>query len=104
MVTATRRYSQPNLIAAFIAYKLKERVPFRKIMEEAIDLARKQGDTEGMKIKIRGRLEGKDKARKVWKRRGQLPLHRMNAKIDYCCHTIQTISGVLGLKIWVWKK
>nr|YP_010233635.1 ribosomal protein S3 [Juncus effusus]QSZ78303.1 ribosomal protein S3 [Juncus effusus] len=99
-----RPYSQPNLIAKFITLQLKERIPFRRIMHQAIELARKEKNTKGMRIRIAGRIEGKDKARKVGRRKGKLPLQRIYANIDYCCHTIQTIYGVLGLKIWILRK
>jgi len=99
-----RPYSQPNLIAKFITLQIKERIPFRRIMNQAIELARKEKNTKGMRIRLAGRIEGKDKARKVGKRKGKLPLQRIYANIDYCSHTIQTIYGVLGLKIWILRK
>jgi small subunit ribosomal protein S3 len=71
---------------------------------QAIELAIKDKNTKGMRIRLAGRIEGKDKARKVGKRKGQLPLQRIYANIDYCSHTIQTIYGVLGLKIWILRK
>nr|YP_010291237.1 ribosomal protein S3 [Juncus gracilicaulis]YP_010291261.1 ribosomal protein S3 [Juncus gracilicaulis]ULQ66827.1 ribosomal protein S3 [Juncus gracilicaulis]ULQ66851.1 ribosomal protein S3 [Juncus gracilicaulis] len=104
ILKSLKPYSQPNLIAELIAFKLKERIPFRKIMQETIDSAREQGDTKGMKIRIAGCIEGREKALRVYKREGRLPLQRIRAQIDYCSHTIQTIHGVLGLKIWVFKK
>nr|YP_010291057.1 ribosomal protein S3 [Juncus bufonius]ULQ66647.1 ribosomal protein S3 [Juncus bufonius] len=97
-------YSQPNLIAKFITLQLKERIPFRRIMDQAIKLAKKEKNTKGIRIRIAGRIDGKDKARKVGKRKGKLPLQRIYANIDYCCNTIQTIYGVLGLKIWILRK
>lgn len=104
ILKSLKPYSEPNLIAEFIAFKLKERIPFRKIMQEAINLAKKQGDTKGMKIRIAGCVDGKEKAIRVYKREGRLPLQRIRAQIDYCSHQIETIHGVLGLKIWVFKR
>lgn len=95
--------SQPNLIAEFIALQLKHRIPFRKTMKKAIDLTKFTG-TKGIKIKLAGRIDGKDIAREEGKRKGKLPLQIICAKIDYCSHTIQTVYGVLGLKIWIFRK
>ena len=100
---AEQLYSQPNLLAEFITLQLKNRVPFRKTMKQAIDLA-KETDTKGIKLQLAGRIDGKEIARKEGKRKGKLPLQIICAKIDYCSHTIQTINGVLGLKIWIFRK
>jgi small subunit ribosomal protein S3 len=96
-------YSQPNLIAEFIALQLKQRVPFRKTMKKAIDITKDTG-IKGIKIQLAGRIDGKDIARKEGKRKGKLPLQIICAKIDYYSHTIQTVYGVLGLKIWIFRK
>lgn len=98
-------YSQPNLLAEFIAFKIKEKIPYRKIMHEALNLAQKNMNTiKGIKIQMAGRIDGKDIARKLGKRIGKLPLQTMFAKIDYCSHKIKTINGILGVKIWIFRK
>ncbi|XBI60120.1 hypothetical protein VPH35_041080 [Triticum aestivum] len=71
-------YRQPNILAEYIAFQLKNRVSFRKAMKKAIELTKKAD--------IRG---------------GRLPLQTICAKIDYCCYPIRTIYGVLGVKIWI---
>nr|YP_011014424.1 ribosomal protein S3 [Jasminum nervosum]WQA10990.1 ribosomal protein S3 [Jasminum nervosum] len=93
-------YQNPKILAEFIAGQLKDRVSFRKAMKKAIELA-EQADTEGIRVQMAGRINGKDIARVEWIRRGRLPLQTIRAKIDYCCYTIRTIYGVLGIKIWI---
>nr|YP_010291662.1 ribosomal protein S3 [Scleria parvula]ULQ67669.1 ribosomal protein S3 [Scleria parvula] len=100
---AQRPYSQPNLLAEYITLQLKNRVPFRKTMKYAITLAR-YTDIKGIKLKLAGRIDGKEIARKEEKRKGRLPLQRIYAKINYCSHIIHTNNGVLGLKIWIFQK
>lgn len=92
-------YGNPNILAEFIDYQLNDRVPFRKAMKKAIELAEK--DTKGIQIQIAGRIDGKDIARIEWIREGRVPLQTIRAKIDYCTYTIRTIHGVLGMKIWI---
>nr|YP_010287950.1 ribosomal protein S3 [Carex kokanica]UKU08382.1 ribosomal protein S3 [Carex kokanica] len=96
-------YSHPNLIAEFIALQLKQRVPFRKTMKKAIDITKSTG-IKGIKIQLAGRIDGKDIARKESKRKGKLPLQIICTKMDYYSHTIQAVYGVLGLKIWIFRK
>ena len=36
-------------------------------------------------------------------REGKVPLHTLRADIDYAYCTAQTIYGILGVKVWVFK-
>nr|YP_010928236.1 ribosomal protein S3 [Pleurophora pulchra]WKK47255.1 ribosomal protein S3 [Pleurophora pulchra] len=96
----TNPYGDPNILAEFIAGQLKNRVSFRKAMKKAIELT-EQADTKGIQIQIAGRIDGKEIARVEWIREGRVPLQTIRAKIDYCCYTVRTIYGVLGIKIWI---
>nr|YP_011001691.1 ribosomal protein S3 [Chrysojasminum floridum]WPN86963.1 ribosomal protein S3 [Chrysojasminum floridum] len=93
-------YKNAKILAEFIAGQLKDRVSFRKAMKKAIELA-EQADTKGIRVQMAGRINGKDIARVEWIRKGRLPLQTIRAKIDYCCYTIRTIYGVMGIKIWI---
>nr|AIN75520.1 ribosomal protein S3 [Campanula americana] len=93
-------YSHPNILAEFIFAQLQARIPFRKIMKRAIELA-KAANTQGIRVQIAGRIGGNDIARVEWLRDGRVPLQTIQAKIDYCCYPIRTIYGVLGIKIWI---
>ena len=39
-----------------------------------------------------------------WIREGRVPLHTLQADIDYCSLGAQTIYGTLGIKVWLFKK
>lgn len=93
-------YGQPNILAEYIALQLKNRVSFRKAMKKAIELTEQTG-IKGIQVQIAGRIDGKEIARVEWIREGRVPLQTIRAKIDYCSHTIRTIYGVLGIKIWI---
>ena len=43
-------------------------------------------------------------ARTEWKREGKIPLHTLNLKIDYAFYPIETVYGLMGIKIWLYKK
>ncbi|KAK8356401.1 hypothetical protein V6Z11_A05G354400 [Gossypium hirsutum] len=96
-------YGHPNILAEFIAGQLKNRVSFRKVMKKAIELT-EQEDTKGIQIQIAGRIDGKEIARVEWIREGRVPLQTIGMKIEYCSYRVQTIYGVLGIKIWIFNK
>nr|QWZ47213.1 ribosomal protein S3 [Cyclocodon parviflorus] len=93
-------YRNPKILAEFISNQLKNRVSFRKAMKKAIELSEK-ANTKGIRVQIAGRLDGKEIARVESIQEGPLPLQTIRSKIDYCSYPVQTIYGVLGIKIWI---
>nr|WEY30541.1 ribosomal protein S3 [Cuscuta gronovii] len=93
-------YSDPNILAEFIAGQLKNRVSVRQAMKKAIELA-EEADTKGIQVQIAGRLNGQDIARVQWIREGRVPRQTIRATFDYCSYPVRTIYGVLGIKIWI---
>lgn len=94
--------AEAPLIAEYIAQQLERRVSFRRIVRQAIQRAQRAG-IEGIKVQIGGRLNGAEIARSEWVREGRVPLHTLRADIDYSYKTAQTIYGVIGVKVWVFK-
>lgn len=100
LIKIVEPYRNPTILAEYIAYQLNSRVSFRKVMTKAIKLT-EEANTKGIRIQIAGRIDGNDIARVEWIREGRLPLQTIQAKIDYCSYPVQTISGILGIKIWI---
>ena len=93
---------EASLTAASVAEQLEKRVAFRKAMRQAIQTA-KIKNVPGIKIQISGRLNGAEMARTEWVRHGRVPLHTLNAKIDYCHCEAKTLYGILGVKVWIYQ-
>jgi small subunit ribosomal protein S3 len=91
-----------KLIAESIGAKLETRENFRRAMKTAVRQTRRLG-VKGIKIKIGGRLNGAEIARSEWVREGCVPLHTLRANIDYSTYRAQTIYGILGIKVWLFK-
>jgi small subunit ribosomal protein S3 len=102
VVEVTKVDAEAPLIGEYIAQQLEKRVSFRRIVRQAIQKAQRAG-IEGIKIQIGGRLNGAEIARSEWVREGRVPLHTLRADIDYSYKTAQTIYGVIGVKVWVFK-
>jgi len=102
VVEVTRVDADAALIAEYIVQQLERRVSFRRVVRQAIQRAQRAG-VEGIKIQVGGRLNGAEIARSEWTREGRVPLHTLRANIDYAYDTAQTIYGVLGIKVWIFK-
>nr|NP_050825.1 ribosomal protein S3 [Nephroselmis olivacea]Q9TL20.1 RecName: Full=Small ribosomal subunit protein uS3c; AltName: Full=30S ribosomal protein S3, chloroplastic [Nephroselmis olivacea]AAD54796.1 ribosomal protein S3 [Nephroselmis olivacea] len=95
--------AQAVLIGGIIAKQLEERIPFRRAVRQAVQRAMRAPGVEGIKIEVSGRLNGAEIARSEWVREGRVPLHTLRADVDYCDCTAQTIYGVLGIKVWIFR-
>nr|YP_009392313.1 ribosomal protein S3 [Osmundaria fimbriata]ARW60875.1 ribosomal protein S3 [Osmundaria fimbriata] len=90
------------LLAQWISQQLEKRVAFRRAVRQGIQKAQK-AHIKGIKIQISGRLNGAEIARTEWVREGRVPLQTLRANIDYAYTRAQTIYGILGIKIWLFK-
>src|ERR1700761_8071422 len=91
-----------QLVAESIALQLEKRVAFRRAMRKAVDSALRFG-CKGIKVRVAGRSNGAEIARKEWYLQGQLPLHTLRADIDYGFSQAYTTYGVIGIKVWIYK-
>ena len=91
-----------SLLADLVAEQLEKRVAFKRAMREALQRAQKQS-VNGIKIQVSGRLNGAEIARSEWIREGRVPLQTLRADIDYATQEANTIYGVLGIKIWLFR-
>ena len=91
-----------SLLADLVAEQLEKRIAFRRAIREALQRAQKQ-NVNGIKIQVSGRLNGAEIARSEWIREGRVPLQTLRADIDYATKEANTIYGVLGIKVWLFK-
>jgi small subunit ribosomal protein S3 len=91
-----------SLLADLVAEQLEKRIAFRRAIREALQRAQK-ANVNGIKIQVSGRLNGAEIARSEWIREGRVPLQTLRADIDYATQEANTIYGVLGIKVWLFK-
>ena len=91
-----------SLLADLVAEQLEKRIAFRRAIREALQRAQKQ-NVNGIKIQVSGRLNGAEIARSEWIREGRVPLQTLRADIEYATQEANTIYGVLGIKVWLFK-
>src|SRR5262249_39456992 len=85
---------RPELVAESIALQLEKRVAFRRAMRKAVDSALRFG-CKGIKVRVAGRLNGAEIARKEWYLQGRLPLQTLRADIDFGFAQAYTTYGVI---------
>ena len=91
-----------QLVSDSISQQLEKRVMFRRAMKRAMQNAMRLG-AKGIKIMSSGRLNGIEIARTEWYREGRVPLHTLNADIDYGFSEAKTTYGIIGIKVWIYK-
>lgn len=102
VIEVTEPDREAPIIAEFISQQLEKRVAFRRAIRQAVQRAQK-AHIKGIKIQVSGRLNGAEIARSEWVREGRVPLQTIRADIDYSYKRAQTIYGVLGIKVWLFK-
>jgi len=94
--------SNATLISELVVQQLEDRVAFRRAMREGLQCIQ-DDQVNGIKIQVSGRLNGSEMARTEWIREGRVPLQTLRADIDYATNEANTIYGVLGVKVWLFK-
>ena len=90
------------LVAEAIAEQLCKRASFRRTMKQHCESAMNAG-AKGVKIICSGRLAGSEMARRETQKLGSIPLHTLDANVDYAIGTSRTTYGAIGVKVWIYK-
>lgn len=91
------------LVAENIAQQLVKRIGYRRAMKRAVSMSMENG-AGGIKISCGGRLGGAEMKRTVWYREGRVPLHTLNADIDFGLAEALCTYGKIGVKVWLFHK
>ena len=99
-------FDRPNLSAQIVLQQMildiEKRLPFRRVMKQAISRVERAGAL-GVKVIIKGRLNGAEIARSEMLTSGKVPLHNLRADIDYSRGVAHTTYGSIGIRIWIYK-
>lgn len=91
---------EAQIVADSIAFQLRRRVSFRRVMKKAMQATMDAGAL-GVKIQVSGRIGGAEIARTEWYKEGRIPLHTLRADINYATATAGTTYGCIGVKVWI---
>ena len=91
-----------TLVAEAIAEQLGKRASFRRTMKQYCESAINAG-AKGVKVICGGRLAGAEMARQETQKMGSIPLHTLDANVDYATATARTTYGAIGIKVWIYR-
>lgn len=90
------------LVADNIARQIEKRMPYKRVIKQAIQRATEKG-AKWVKVIVGGRLNGVDIARRETFKEGNIPTQTIRADIDYTTERAETVYGTIGVKVWIYK-
>ena len=93
---------EANLVAEGISEQIKRRASFRRVVKQRADACMQAG-AKGVKITVGGRLGGAEISRSETQVRGSVPLHTLEADVDYGVAMALTTYGCIGIKVWIFR-
>jgi len=91
-----------KLVAENIAHQLERRIAFRRAIKSSSAATMRSG-AKGIRIELAGRLNGAEMSRREKSVEGSVPLHTLRADIDYAAVDAKTATGIIGIKVWIYK-
>jgi len=102
-----KEYKNPETSATIMAESISEsierRIPYRRVIKQALAKITASRETKGAKVQVAGRLNGAEIARTEHLEEGSLPLQTIRSNIDYAKATAHTTYGTVGVKVWIYK-
>jgi len=92
-----------TVVARFIAQDLERRMRFRRVLKLHIAKVMNARGVQGVRVMVKGRLDGAEMGRKEWLREGRIPLQTLRADIDFARDTATLPYGVIGIKVWIYR-
>ena len=91
-----------KLVAEGIAEQLKRRASFRRTIKQRAEGSMQAG-AKGVKVIVSGRLGGAEMSRTESVVMGSVPLHTLEADVDYGFAPSFTTYGTIGVKVWIYR-
>lgn len=99
--------ANPDADAAIVAYSivegLEKRMPFKRVIKQALDKMMACREVKGARIVVSGRLNGADMARREEVKAGSIPLQTLRADVDFARERAKLYYGTLGIKVWIYR-
>ena len=91
------------IVAMMLAEELEKRTAFRRALKMTLEKSSSAKGVLGVKIAIKGRLDGAEMARYEWLKKGQVPLTTLRSDVDFARERAHLPYGDIGIKVWIYK-
>ncbi|PIV12774.1 MAG: 30S ribosomal protein S3 [Candidatus Nealsonbacteria bacterium CG03_land_8_20_14_0_80_36_12] len=95
-------WTSATLVASWIARQIEKRVPYRRVLKQALSKVTAQKAVKGARVEVAGRLNGIEISRREWLQEGSLPRQTLRIDIDYNQTEAYCSYGVIGVKVWIY--
>ncbi len=102
IVEVTKPSLSANIILQSMIADIERRVRFRRVLKMHLDRVQKAG-AKGVKLMVKGRLNGAEIAREEKVSWGSIPLQNLRADVDYAQGFARTTYGAIGIKVWIYR-
>jgi len=92
-----------RLVGQNIAQQIEKKINYRRAVKKSIQSTMSVGSS-GIRVRVAGRLNGAEIARRETFREGRVPLHTLRANIDYAQVEAHTTYGIIGIKVWIYNE
>ncbi len=96
-------WSSAELAGQWMAQQIEKRVPYRRVLKQALYKIMASKGNQGARVEVAGRLNGVEIARREWLQKGRLPRQTIRADIDFARERAYCTYGVIGIKVWIYK-
>lgn len=103
IVEVTNPDADASIIGCMIAEGLEKRLPYRRVMKQAIEKIMAARGVKGARIYLGGRLAGSEIARSEQIKRGSIPLQTFRADVDFAREKAHMSYGDIGIKVWIYR-
>ncbi len=103
IVEVTNPDADAAIVGCAIAEGLEKRLPYRRVLKQAIEKTMTARGVKGARIFIGGRLGGAEIARSEQIKRGSIPLQTFRADVDFAREKAHMTYGDIGIKVWIYR-
>jgi len=96
-------WTSAELVAKWMALQIEKRIPYRRVLKQALSRILANNQVEGAKVQVSGRLNGVEVARTEWLQQGKLKRITLRSNIDYALAEAICKYGKIGIKVWIYK-
>ena len=101
-----KEVKRPDLNAKIVWFnitnQIEKRMPYKRAVKQAISKAMEKW-AKWIKVKVWGRLNGAEIARKETFKEGNIPTQTVRADLDYTTARAETVYGTIWIKVWIYK-